>query len=236
MKEGLRYGRFVIGSLIVVLCFSFMGCAVNFKKTPPEEVRQAKLWKKQAEHLDYEMERLKTEKEREIERLREIKASLEHQLREEMERKDVKIGMDERGLVITLLDRVLFDSGKAKLKTESYEVLNKVSKILKVSVRDKDIGIEGHTDNQPIKYSGWKSNWELSTARALSVLHYFENEQGVDPARMSAIGYGPYKPVATNETAEGREKNRRVEIIILPNLAKEGEKYLQESESYQGIK
>ena len=83
-----------------------------------------------------------------------------------------------------------------------------------------DIGIEGHTDNEPIKYSGWKSNWELSTARALSVLHYLIDEKGVAPIRVSAIGYGEYRPIASNSNKEGRQANRRVEIVILPNVSK----------------
>jgi chemotaxis protein MotB len=90
---------------------------------------------------------------------------------------------------------------------------------------DFHIGIEGHTDNQPIKYSSWKSNWELSTARATSVLHYLES-QGVKPYRMAAIGYGEYRPVDSNETEPGRRKNRRVEIIILPELKKSSDKEL----------
>ena len=79
--------------------------------------------------------------------------------------------------------------------------------------------IEGHTDNQPIKRSGWKSNWELSTARALSVLHYLSEKSVAEP-RLAATGYGEYKPVATNDAREGRQKNRRVEIVILPKTEK----------------
>jgi chemotaxis protein MotB len=81
------------------------------------------------------------------------------------------------------------------------------------------VGIEGHTDNDPIKKSGWKSNWELSTARALSVLHYL-SEQSVNEPRLSAIGYGEYRPVASNDIKDGRQKNRRVEIVILPKIEK----------------
>ena len=85
---------------------------------------------------------------------------------------------------------------------------------------DLNIGIEGHTDNEPIEYSGWKSNWELSTARALSVLHYLADQEGIAPQRLSAVGYGEYKPVASNDTKEGRRLNRRVEIVILPKITK----------------
>ena len=79
--------------------------------------------------------------------------------------------------------------------------------------------IEGHTDNQPIKYSGWKSNWELSAHRALSVLHHLK-DTGIAPERLSAIGYGEYRPVASNQSTQGQQLNRRVEIVILPRLVK----------------
>ena len=83
------------------------------------------------------------------------------------------------------------------------------------------MGIEGHTDNQPIKRSGWKSNWELSTARALSVLHYLGDKSVAEP-RLAAIGYGEYKPALLPMTIpkQGRQKNRRVEIVILPKRLK----------------
>ena len=76
---------------------------------------------------------------------------------------------------------VFFDSGKADLRPEAYPILDKVAEFLKEEVPDRNVAIEGHTDNEPIKYSGWKSNWELSTARALSVLHYLVDKKGIDP-------------------------------------------------------
>ena len=123
--------------------------------------------------------------------------------------------MQDKGLVITFVSEVLFDSGKAKLRRDSHAKLDKVADVLNTTVADLNVGVEGHTDNQPIRRSGWKSNWELSTARALSVLHYLSNKSVAEP-RLAAIGYGEYKPVASNDTAEGRQKNRRVEIVILP--------------------
>ena len=129
--------------------------------------------------------------------------------------------MQDKGLVVTFVSEVLFDSGKAKLRSDSLSKLNKVAGVLNTTVADLNIGIEGHTDNEPIKKSGWKSNWELSTARALSVLHHL-SEQNVNEPRMSAIGYGEYRPVAPNDSKDGRQKNRRVEIVILPKTVKEG--------------
>ncbi len=83
-------------------------------------------------------------------------------------------------------------------------------------MKDNQVAVEGHTDNQPIKHSGWRSNWELSTARALAVLHYFVDTRGLPPTRFQVIGVGEQRPVASNETAQGRQQNRRVEIIIVP--------------------
>lgn len=123
--------------------------------------------------------------------------------------------MEDKGLVITFVAEVLFDSGKADLRKESLPILDKVVRVLKEEVPYNNIGIEGHTDNEPIKYSKWKSNWELSVQRALSVLHYLESK-GIDPKRLFASGYGEYRPVASNDTPEGRQRNRRVEIVILP--------------------
>ncbi|MEK6845493.1 MAG: OmpA family protein, partial [Nanoarchaeota archaeon] len=113
-----------------------------------------------------------------------------------------------------------FDSGKAKIRAEAYPLLSKVCAILKDNLAQFNVGIEGHTDNVPIQRSGWKSNWELSTSRALNVLHYLVKDQGISPERLSAIGYGEYRSVAPNETKDGRKQNRRVEIVILPNITK----------------
>ncbi|TBR17796.1 hypothetical protein EPO66_02065, partial [bacterium] len=85
---------------------------------------------------------------------------------------------------------------------------------------DLKVGIEGYTDNEPIKHSKWRSNWELSTSRALSVLHYLIEDKGILPERLSAIGYGEYHPVASNDTKESRKLNRRVEIVIMPRVTK----------------
>lgn len=155
-----------------------------------------------------------------LDELNRTKRLLEDRLSQEISDKQVKLEMMEKGLVITVVGDLLFDSGKAKIRQEAYPLLDKVSSILKENVPQLNVGIEGHTDNQPIQYSGWKTNWELSAARALSVLHYLVNEKGISPDRLSAIGYGEYRPVASNDATEGRQLNRRVEIVILPQLTK----------------
>ncbi|GAB6183536.1 OmpA/MotB family protein [Thermodesulfovibrio hydrogeniphilus] len=126
---------------------------------------------------------------------------------------EVNITASSRGVVITLPNSLLFDSGSARLKPESEEVLTKIAEKLK-EIPAK-ILIEGHTDNVPIVSSSiYKSNWELSAARAASVLH-FMLEKGLSPDRFTIAGYGEYRPVESNETPEGRAKNRRVEIVIV---------------------
>ena len=155
-----------------------------------------------------------------LDELARSKGLLEQKLGSEINDKQIKLQMMEKGLVITVVGDLLFDSGKAKIRPEAFSLLTKVSEVLKDNMAQFNIGIEGHTDNVPIKQSGWKSNWELSSARALSVLHYLANDQGIQPERLSAIGYGEYRPVASNETKDGRKQNRRVEIVILPNITK----------------
>jgi chemotaxis protein MotB len=144
--------------------------------------------------------------------------------------------MMEKGLVITFVADILFDSGKAKVRPEANETLDKVSRVLIENVADLKIGIEGHTDNEPIKASGWKSNWELSVARALSVLHYLQDEKRVEGWRLSAIGYGEQQPLADNATKEGRQLNRRVEIVIMPKVSKVREKNEPGAEAQQNLK
>lgn len=195
--------RFLV--FILLFCFLFInGCAVIFQAGRRSDI-----------------ERIQT-LEKELEELRHTKGLLEQTLEQEIKDKQVRLSMEEKGLVITFVSEVLFDSGKASLKPESFSSLDKVAKILIENVPGNNIGIEGHTDNEPIKHSKWKSNWELSAHRALSVLEYLE-EKGVNSGRLSASGYGEYKPVASNDTAQGRQLNRRVEIVILPKTVKKVE-------------
>jgi len=183
---------------IMVFVTVVSGCAVNFYKGKPGQ--------------EAEIRALRTE----IDELELAKAQLEEKLAKEIGNKQILLEMSRGGLVITMANDILFDSGKAKLKRNSYSVLDKIASVLQSEVPERNIGVEGHTDNVPIKYSGWKSNWELSAARATSVLHYLIDKCGIAPQRLSAIGYGEYRPIDMNDTKDGRARNRRVEIIILP--------------------
>jgi chemotaxis protein MotB len=119
-------------------------------------------------------------------------------------------------MVVELAENILFDSGKANLKKEGQEALTQVAGVL-ASIPDRDFQITGHTDNIPIKSARFPSNWELSTARAVEVTRFL-SEKGVDQARLSAAGYADTQPVASNADAEGRQQNRRIEIVLMPNL------------------
>jgi len=190
------------GIFILTLSVSLVGCTFIFQKGRRTDIEK--------------ISKLKSE----LSELERAKAELEDRLRNEIDDKEVKVEMLGKGLVITFVSEVLFDSGKDKLRSEAPAKLDKIGGVLTTTVKDLNIGIEGHTDNVPIKYSGWKSNWELSSARALSVLHYLLESQGITPGRLSATGYGEHHPVDTNDTKEGRQKNRRVEIVILPKTMK----------------
>lgn len=190
--------RFALVLLIGIFAVTVSGCAVNFYKGKPEQ--------------EIKIKRLTTQ----VEELEQAKRMLEDRLAREISDKQILLEQTSRGLVITMANDILFDSGKAKLKSNAHDVLRKIASVIKEAAPTRDVGVEGHTDSTPIKHSGWKSNWELSAARATNVLHYLIDECGMEPQKMSSIGYGEYRPVDTNDTKAGRAVNRRVEIIILP--------------------
>lgn len=123
------------------------------------------------------------------------------------------IEFSERGMVIHFTDRVLFDTGRAELKPEARELLLVLARQLKDLPHA--IRVEGHTDNVPIHNALYASNWELSAARAVRVVRFLIETGGIDPRRLAAVGYGEYRPIASNDTAEGRARNRRVDIVLL---------------------
>lgn len=131
----------------------------------------------------------------------------------------VEIKEDTRGVIIQLRDSVLFESGKADIKENSLPILDKLSNLIS-SVPNNSIVVEGHTDNVPISNYKYETNWELSTARASSVLRYFVETKKMAPARFTAAGYGEYKPIAANDSDENRAKNRRVNIVVVANVTK----------------
>lgn len=129
--------------------------------------------------------------------------------------------LTEEGLLITIRDSILFESGKATIKPQ-YATLSKDIANLLVFEKPRQIVITGHTDNIPINSAEFPSNWELSMMRAINFLKTVVNHEQLDPQLFSVKGYGENKPVASNETVEGRSKNRRVEVLIQPLVLKDG--------------
>jgi chemotaxis protein MotB len=129
----------------------------------------------------------------------------------------VKFQLESRGLVVTIVsDRVLFEPGQAELRAEGREVVDKLAAA--IGRLPNKLAVEGHTDNVPIS-GRYASNWELSTARATTVLRELIERHGIAPARLSAAGYADERPVAANDTPEGRGANRRVELVVLADVA-----------------
>ena len=120
-------------------------------------------------------------------------------------------------MLVKLADNILFDPGKTDLKPEGKEAIKEVSTIL-AGIQGRKFQVAGHTDNQPIHGSRYKTNWELSTARAVEVVHFMIDKGGMPKDRLSAAGFADQLPVASNETDEGRKANRRIEIVLLPNI------------------
>ena len=133
----------------------------------------------------------------------------------------VNVTRTARGVEVEMKSNMLFESGSARLSREALKALRKV--ILIVKPLQNLINVEGHTDNVPINTISFPSNWELSAARSASVVHYFA-KLGVDSSRMAAIGYGEHRPLSSNDSAEGRRNNRRVNLLIMSQqMSDEGE-------------
>lgn len=151
--------------------------------------------------------------EREHRSLKALRRQLETQLAPEIRRKVVAVVQNREGLIISLREIGFYDSGSATLKSSSLPAVHRIAMILRK--RPEAIRFEGHTDNVPIHNAKYASNWELSVARATKMLRLFITKFHFQPARLSAAGYGQYHPVASNATAAGRARNRRVDIVVL---------------------
>ena len=125
---------------------------------------------------------------------------------------DIDFESTPRGVILRVKGRLFFNPGDASLKPEAYPVLDRIAELIKKF--PNRVSIEGHTDNIPIKNSKYASNWELSMARALSVLQFLTKSKGIDPKKLSIAGFADTRPVAPNDTPEGRAKNRRVEFVF----------------------
>lgn len=145
--------------------------------------------------------------------LNQLKHDLEDALGDQIKRHEIRMRVTPEGLVVSLSEVGFFNSGDAQLLEDGQTTLTRIAKIL----NDKgfQIRVEGHTDDVPIHNAHFKSNWELSTARATEVVSLLVERHGFDPKQISAAGYSQYRPVASNETEEGRKMNRRVDLVIV---------------------
>jgi chemotaxis protein MotB len=148
--------------------------------------------------------------------LQKVMPQVEKILAAQILRGDVRVVLGPRGLVVTVLDHALFDSEDAQFTSAGEEVLAKIASVLVSDLSKNQIILEGHTDNQPIENADRVTNWEYSIGRATAVLHYFIGVKELAPERFGVAGYAEYRPVDSNATEEGRDRNRRVEIVILP--------------------
>lgn len=130
----------------------------------------------------------------------------------------IEIIQSGKGITLRLKDTLLFDSASAEIKPNSLDTISDIANFL--TTVDNPVIIEGHTDSIPIKNSIYATNWELSSARAINLIKYLTENYKLSPKRLSAVGYGEYAPIYDNTTNKGREKNRRVDIIILDNKIK----------------
>ena len=191
---------------------------------------------KKLESLGQDMSRLETERgnlggeletaKKRMEELRKAQAQAEaraaqfrklvSQFKQLTDAGKLQVELRENRMIVRLGDQILFDPGKTELKKEGEEALRQVTDVLK-EIPNRNFQVAGHTDNAPIKSKRFRSNWDLSTARAVEVVNFMISS-GMEPKRLSAAGYADQSPVSANDTPENKAKNRRIEITLVPNL------------------
>lgn len=198
---------------VLVLALGLGGCATS------EECKKA-LQAKDAEIRSLQAERgkLKTD-EAKVDELSNANRTLSRELQDEIAKGDVTIAQLKDRLTVSVVQEVLFHSGSAEIRADGKKVLDKVARGLK-GIDDRLIMVEGHTDDVPIGpkiAEKFPTNWELSTARATTVVRYLQ-EKGVAPKHLGAAGFSEYRPVAPNDSDRNRQKNRRIDIVLTPDL------------------
>jgi chemotaxis protein MotB len=145
--------------------------------------------------------------------MKEVQKELETLLKEEVANNTIRIKQDARGLTISLSESGFFDPGSAVMHSKALATIDRIA----ATLRPLSYGmrVEGHTDNTPIHTAQFPSNWELSTARATTVLQYLISSAQIPAPRLSAVGYGEYRPISKNDTAQGRAMNRRVDLVVI---------------------
>ncbi len=194
----------------------------GLRDTLAEKELQIESLKTKIAELNREKEAAIQEKERSVTEMKKTYDSLMGEMSQEIKKGEITITQLKDKLSVNLVERILFDSGSAEIKKDGKKVLDRVAEIL-AKVTDKEIRVEGYTDNVPISprlAARFPTNWELSTARATTVARYLQ-DKGIDPTILSAAGYSEYRPIAPNDDEEGRAKNRRIEISLVPKAKEE---------------
>ncbi|WP_394548586.1 flagellar motor protein MotB [Priestia aryabhattai] len=161
-----------------------------------------------------------TIREADQEELQQIQSKINAYIQKKNLTNQLQTSLTEEGLLISIRDNVLFDSGRAQVRSEDTKIANDISELLVID-SPRNIIISGHTDNVPIRNAGFESNWELSVMRAVNFMKVILKNDKLNPSMFSAKGFGEFKPVTSNNTAEGQAKNRRVEILITPRTIKQ---------------
>jgi chemotaxis protein MotB len=170
------------------------------------------------EELNQQLEKEKIAREARLAKVKNTYDQLVEALEDELKRGELTISNLEGKLSVNLLNQILFDSGKAEIKPEGRKVLQSLGDVLN-KFPDKALQIEGHTDNVPITSrlsDRFPSNWELSTARATSVVHFLQDQVGLPGDRLVVSGYSEYRPLVSNDNEEARAQNRRIQILLVP--------------------
>jgi len=160
------------------------------------------------------------EQEAELAKLKATYEDLEDKMKAEIAEGAIRLSQAEGRIQVDLVDKVLFDSGDASISPRGQEVLTRLGSVL-AKVEDKSIQVSGHTDDAPPSQklqATFPSNWELSVARAVNVVRFLEETGGVPARRLVAAGYGQMRPVSSNATPQGRARNRRIEVLLTPDL------------------
>ena len=212
----------VILVLLPVGLTAYLANSLYHRKGVPEALENLTRQLFQSKAEEHKAETRAKDLERKTEELQTAYDSLVADLRGEVDSRDIRVRQFREKLEINFVDKVLFASGSAEITPKGRDILSRVGTVL-AKVKGKSIYVVGHTDNMPIHSSMYPSNWELSAARASSVIRHLSEASGLVPERFTAMGRAFYQPVASNATPEGRQENRRVDIIVadVPLLAGE---------------
>jgi chemotaxis protein MotB len=218
---------FIVLSLSFMFVFScvskskYVELENQMSKTQAQLIEENKGLSARIAQLERDLEKERTTvavQKNELSELDKQRQEIESNLKSQIANKDVRIQEIEGKLMVTFVDKILFDSGSVKIKQEGQDVILRLAESF-ADKQDQMIVVQGHTDD--VKIGGallnrYPTNWELSVARATAVVRLLQDEGKIDPARLTASGFSFYKPVASNETEEGRKQNRRIEIMLMP--------------------